>query len=278
MIIAKVNGKKITSEQLVCESVFINMRHNDISAEELKKRALKNLIEAELVTQAAGKMGITVEEHEVDDAFIDVLTQFCTEEKYRQKLEEMQLTEDELRDRLEMHVRVEKYLQGRFECIDEECEEKMKAFFESNRELFRTDVRAKVSHILVRGECSNALETAQQIRARIKTEKDFEEEAKVNSCCPSCMKNGDLGFVLHGQLMPELDEEIFKLKSGDLSEIIKTKFGYHIFYIKEFEQPRDLDFHEVKHLLKKYRKKLYFEMNVEKHYAKLRKEADIKIL
>ena len=278
MIIAKVNGTKITSEQLACESIFINMQHNDITAEELKKRAMKNLIDAELVTQAAGKMGITVEEHEIDEAFIDVLTQFCTEKKYREKLEELHLTEEELRDRLEMRVRVGKYLQGRFDCEDKECEQKLHEFFDSNRELFRTDDRVKVSHILVRGECANALDTAKEIRSNIKCEKDFEDQAQVNSCCPSCMKNGDLGFVMHGQLMPELDEEIFKLKSGELSDIIKTKFGYHIFYVREVEHARDLNFNEVKHLLKKYRKKLYFDMNVEKHYVELRDKADIKII
>ncbi|MCF7918794.1 MAG: peptidylprolyl isomerase [Candidatus Cloacimonetes bacterium] len=277
MIVARINGKEITSRQLDCESIFMNLRCKDISAQETTRKALKSLINTELVTQAAEKLGIIVEEYEVDEGFVDVITHFCTEEKYKAKLEEYHLTETELRNRLEKHILVGKYLHNRFDCDDDDCEEKLLKFFESNSDLFITEDRARVSHILISNNLPDAIETARNIRKKIKTEKDFEELAQNNSCCPSVLKNGDLGYVIPGQLMPELDEAIFKLNKGEVSDIIETIFGYHIFYIKEYEPARRLDFLEVKHLLKRYRQKMFFELNVEKHYAELRQQADIDI-
>ena len=56
----------------------------------------------------------------------------------------------------------------------------------------------------------------------------FAELAKANSACPSSAKGGDLGEFTHGQMVKEFDEVAFKLDVGQVSDPVKTQFGYHL--------------------------------------------------
>lgn len=277
MIVAKVNGREITEEQLACESIITGFKCKEMTADEIREQALKNLVDSELVMQAAIGQGIGIADYEVDEAMVDLLSSFSSEDSYHNKLTELNLTEDELRERLSMHVLVSKYLQGKFDC-DDDCEEKLKNFYVSNRDLFKTEDRVKLSHILIRKECDDSKKYAEEVHRKIKSEEDFEKMAKSNSCCPSCMKNGELGYISRGQFMPELDNEIFALDKGEMSNIIETEFGYHIFYIKDYEHARNLKFEEIKHVLANYRRRLYFDLYVTKHFKELRAKAEIELL
>ena len=61
----------------------------------------------------------------------------------------------------------------------------------------------------------------------------FAELAKANSDCPSGSRGGDLGFFPHGQMVPEFDKAAFELPVGKISDIVKTKFGYHLILVTE---------------------------------------------
>lgn len=84
-----------------------------------------------------------------------------------------------------------------------------------------TKVRA--SHILVEKQ-SQALKVLEELKAGA----DFRELAKKYSTCPSGKKGGDLGQFGRGQMVREFEQAAFALKSGQVSEPVKTQFGYHI--------------------------------------------------
>ena len=56
----------------------------------------------------------------------------------------------------------------------------------------------------------------------------FAELAKANSACPSSAKGGDLGEFTHGQMVKEFDEVSFAQQEGQISDPVKTQFGYHL--------------------------------------------------
>ena len=218
-----------------------------------------------------------MEEHEIDEALVKFLSHFSDEQKFNSKLKEIEITEEELRARLELHVRVGKFLAGKFDYQDESCEEKLLKFFEANRELFITDDKIRLSHVLIEGYCEEVRECAENIRREISSAEDFKFQVQTASHCPSCLQNGDLGYLLKGELIPELDEIAFGMKPGEISDVIKTPYGYHILMVTECIPARQLEFEEVREFLSQYHQNLLMELNVEKYLNELRQKADIKI-
>jgi|TARA_B110000467_G_scaffold121474_1_gene112958 foldase protein PrsA len=83
--------------------------------------------------------------------------------------------------------------------------------------------KVKCSHILVEKQ-SQALELLEEI----KKGKKFGAVAKETSTCPSGKKEGDLGYFTKGQMVKEFEDVAFRLQIGEISDPVKTEFGYHI--------------------------------------------------
>ena len=81
----------------------------------------------------------------------------------------------------------------------------------------------KASHILVQSK-----EQAEELKKEILEGKDFIDMAKANSMCPSGATGGDLGFFGTGMMVKEFEEAAFALNKGEISEPVKTQFGWHL--------------------------------------------------
>lgn len=89
-----------------------------------------------------------------------------------------------------------------------------------------TEVRA--SHLLV-----DTKEEVEALRKEILDGADFAEVAKRVSKCPSGAKGGDLGFFGKGRMVPEFEQAAFVLPVGQVSEPIKTQFGWHLLIVTD---------------------------------------------
>ena len=69
---------------------------------------------------------------------------------------------------------------------------------------------------------------ALQLLDEIKKGKKFGSAAREISKCPSRKKDGSLGYFTKGMMVKEFDQVAFKLQIGEISEPVKTEFGYHI--------------------------------------------------
>ncbi len=116
--------------------------------------------------------------------------------------------------------------------------EEVKTYFMAHRDAFIKPESAKASHILVDSE-----EKAKEILAEIKDGLDFTEAAKKYSSCPSASQGGDLGEFTRGRMVPEFEAATFAMQVGEISEPVKTQFGYHIIKLDELlpEQPAKLE-------------------------------------
>ena len=83
--------------------------------------------------------------------------------------------------------------------------------------------KIRASHILTEKQ-SQALKVLEELKSGT----DFSQLAKKYSQCPSGKKGGDLGQFGRGQMVREFEQTVFALKIGEISQPIKTKFGYHI--------------------------------------------------
>ncbi len=83
-------------------------------------------------------------------------------------------------------------------------------------------------HILVKTE-----QEAKQILEELKKGANFERLAQLRSLCPSGKRGGDLGFFGRGQMVRPFEQAAFSLKKGEISQPVKTEFGWHTIKVTE---------------------------------------------
>ena len=107
-------------------------------------------------------------------------------------------------------------------------DEEAKKFYDEHPDQFTQPERVHVRHVLISDDVTSA-DAIAKIQADLKAGVSFDEVAKSRSLCPSAAQGGDLGEVSKGQMVPEFEAAAFALKNpGDLSEPVKTQFGWHI--------------------------------------------------
>lgn len=144
-------------------------------------------------------------------------------------------------------------------------------------------VRAR--HILVKSERTDdmkkraaALEKIKGIKRELDQGADFEELVKKKSDGPGAANGGDLGFFTKGQMVPEFDKAAFSLPVGGISDVIETKFGYHILRVEEKRAAQKLRYDDIKMDLANYLYQKRGQERYEEFVAELRKKSDVKIL
>lgn len=123
----------------------------------------------------------------------------------------------------------------------EVSEDDMKKYYEENKAYFKKPESVHAAHILV-DDKEKATDLAKQAREGA----DFADLAKEHSSCPSSQNGGDLGTFGRGQMVPEFDQKVFDMKDGEISEPVKTQFGYHIIKRIEGKPEEEKSFDEVR--------------------------------
>ncbi len=129
--------------------------------------------------------------------------------------------------------------------------DRIKMFYDDNKARYVKDEEIQASHILIKvDDKTNDAAAKTKIDAiykDVKAGKDFAELAKQNSQCPSAPKGGDLGYFARGRMVPEFDNAAFALKNkGDISDIVKTQFGYHIIKLTDRKERSETKLEGVK--------------------------------
>lgn len=132
-------------------------------------------------------------------------------------------------------------------------EAEVRAYYDTNKESYKRPKQFKASHILVKVNPSSNQEerTAYEKKAKELAEKakrgdDFHNLAYYNSDDRSKYVGGDLGYFHEGQTVPEFEQALKKMKVGDVSDPVKTMYGWHIIKLVEFNDAKQLDYEESK--------------------------------
>ena len=130
----------------------------------------------------------------------------------------------------------------------------LQGVYNSSLDRFRTPERVKIRHILIAinktTTDAQAHATATDVLSQLKSGKDFAELARKYSKDPgSAAKGGDLDFVSRGQMVKPFEDAAFSLKTGEMSGLVKTDYGYHILQVQAREDAHVKPFAEVKDAL-----------------------------
>lgn len=116
-------------------------------------------------------------------------------------------------------------------------------YYEANGQLFTEPEQRKAAHILFKATDKDSAQTheeqlakANDVLAMARKGEDFSELAKQYSEGPSKDTGGALGFFEQGQMVPAFDDAVFSMNKGDISEVVKTQFGYHIILLEDIRE------------------------------------------
>ena len=133
------------------------------------------------------------------------------------------------------------------------ADEDLKQYFEDNKTAFSKPETRKASHILIKPESDSeqaqeqALKEANELLAKINAGEDFSELAiDVSDDKGSAKNGGDLGVITPGVMVKEFEDAVFLLNQDEVSEPVKTEFGYHIIKVTELVPESIPAFDEVK--------------------------------
>lgn len=188
-----------------------------------QQNALAYLVQRAQFEQQAEKLKVVVTDEEVDERVKRVLTQFFggDRKKYEEALEKQGITDAQVRDELRATLTSEKI----FERVGDTAKvtaAEVKAYYDAHPELYSQPPSRRVRHILV---ASKAL--ADDIHGQLSDGADFATLAKKYSTDSSKDVGGTL-TIRKGETVPQFEKTALALKVNELSEPVKTRFGWHI--------------------------------------------------
>ena len=259
-VMADVNGVKITFGQLdqrVREQIPNVTGHGTISPARLRKRAyemLDQMVTDELILQEAARLHITVDQKRVNAEMAKQRSQFETEAAYQNALKQRQWTEQLFRQRVERAMLIQ-------QVVDQEVNDKvtvtdgdLAAYYRDHMDKFKIPIQYRLRLLLVSvdpsatpGEWEQAKQRAESYRIRALKGEDFASLARQYSGdADTKHKGGDTGLVHHGQLgLPGVEDAVEHLKPGQITEPVRSLYGYYIAEVVETRPARQQTFDEL---------------------------------
>lgn len=166
-------------------------------------------------------------------------------------------------------------------------EDDIKSYYKAHQEEFEAPEMIRVRHILIRNPMSKSdsiddknkrKEKAEEVLKKIKAGEDFAGLASESSeDQASKEKGGDLGLITKGMMVPELEKVAFSLRPGEVSDIIETRYGFHIIKVEEKRESFIEPYEKIKD---KVKEKLFNDLKktgVEEFIRKVEKDAGVEI-
>jgi parvulin-like peptidyl-prolyl isomerase len=209
---------------------------------QLRNAIVRSLVEQAQFEIAAEELNVTVTDADVDKRLAELKEQFFQgdEQKYKDELEAQGLTEEQVKSDLRTRLLSEKV----FEKVTNEVEitdEDVQKYYDDNAAQFETPASREVRHILVKSKAR-----ADELHAQLEDGADFAKLARQYSTDPASKKDGGKFTAQQGATVAPFDKGAFDLDTGELSEPVKTQFGWHIIEaVGDIEEKSTQDLSEV---------------------------------
>jgi peptidyl-prolyl cis-trans isomerase C len=266
-ILVRVNGKAVSQLEMQRQADMLleQLRHYADSAQvasmmpTIRQQALDNAINRILLEEAVQKLGITTDKAAIDGKIESYRKNFVSEEAFQASLAKQGLSADKLPGEVELALRAEELFRQRTAAVPPASDAEIREFYNNNPERFQQPERVRASHILIKTDANDSeavkaekRKKIEDILASVKKGADFASQARAHSECPSKEQGGDLGYFERGSMVPEFEAVAFALKTGQLSGIVETQFGYHIIKVADHAKPAATPFEETKQQLSAY--------------------------
>lgn len=256
--VLKVNNTQLTdtdvslAEKLVTNQMQGAAPGTQVKPEIVLRHAVDQLIGRTLLLQAAREAKTTVEPVEVA-AVIDQQKSGKNAAAFDKYLKDSGLSEQDYTRKVEDQMVVRKFVESTIANKITISDTDAKAFYDANPTKFEHPEEVRLRTILVKvdpnadeKQLAAAKERAELARKRVNLGEDMASVARDGSDDPSKARGGDIGWVRKGMLLAELEASVWAMKPGELSPVLKTSLGYHVFKVEDRRIAGKLPFDDVK--------------------------------
>jgi peptidyl-prolyl cis-trans isomerase C len=280
-VVARVNGIEITRAEVDEKTAQMRAaRIHDGAEDEMDPAALRNvaldkLILQELAYERAKSRGITVSGRELDDAIAEIKASVGGEEKYREGLKKRQMTEDELRGKLERNLMVkhifEKEVSGEIVVTEEE----MRKEYERVKDEFSMPEKVVIDDIVLflPLEDENSMKIAGDFLRKIQDDPE-RNPWNIPTDGSFAVREREITKAKQGELYAEAR----KLKEGEISGVIRTSDSFHIILLKKYTPAVEVTFEQLRDRIERRLHALAQQKKLEEWESELKKGAAIEIL
>jgi peptidyl-prolyl cis-trans isomerase C len=244
-VLAKVGRKSITRNDIEARiDTYPEQFRDALKQDQNMQRILQQVINEEVLLLAAQKEGIS------------------TSESVKAELEKQR------KDYI-----INEVLNKKINNVITISDEEVKAYYDQNEAQFGPLETRRARHILVEKE-----NEARRILRQINNGANFAEMAKRHSQDNTKENGGDLGYFRRGQLVKPFENTAFKLKKGQVSDIVKSQYGYHIIKLEDIRVRPKLSFEDVKETIKNQLLGAKRRQASDQYIKNIREEFNVKII
>jgi len=231
-----VNGEKIEDTAIRQEVERLRPDYERVFADQEPKEreaqlldwSRENVIERILINQEAQKNGDKIPPDKVESALAKLKEQYADPQKLYEDFDTQD--DEEIKKDIETQMRVEQRLTQICQHVPKPSKAAIQDYYEKNKEQYKSGERVRVAHIVKYVNWQTDEETAyreiSQAHDELKHGAAFEAVVdKYTDCADS---GGDLGYVSRGQMVEEFEDVVFNLGEGQISDVFRSRFGFHV--------------------------------------------------
>ena len=214
---------------------------SDSELSSLKQQVAKEYEIQNLILSSNEARDIHIPESVIDTSIKEVKSRYADQDEFLNDIESNGMSEQGFRAALARELKVEAVLDRVSSKSVAISDMDTMIYYHMHFDRFKLPETRTARHILItinsdyeENQKQNALQRIEKVRDRLlKKTKRFSEQALKHSECPTAMNGGLLGRVRKGELYPELDAELFRMKEGAISEVIESELGFHVLYCEK---------------------------------------------
>lgn len=230
-VVATINGEAITKEELYNKLVEKN-----------GQQTLDVLITNKIVDMELKKKNVQVTDGDINNEMQKLVEAYGGQDALNQVLANYGYTISDMKQDIKMNLSATKLIGDTIKVTEDD----MKKYFEENKANFGQPEQVKASHILVDSEAK-----ALEVKKKLSEGADFAALAKEYSTDESNKdQGGDLGYFGKGDMVAEFENAAFSLKVGEISDPVKTQYGYHIIKVVDKKEAKPATYEENKDKIK----------------------------
>ncbi|GAB4243941.1 MAG: peptidylprolyl isomerase [Acidobacteriota bacterium] len=287
-VVAAVNESSISREELISRVESIRAQMNLPGGAlplSIYRSVLDELINIELLYQAAQQAGLAASDEEVEADLADLKSRFPNAEAFEQELAAESMTVDQLKAILRKDLSVQKFVEQKLASAAQVSDADVRSFYDEHQAEFRQPEQVRLRHILLRVPQDATPEQRRAVRARLLELRkqivdggaDFGALAREHSEDPGSKAQGGELVVGRGQTVEAFESAVFALGVGEVSDVVETPYGLHLVKVEEKIPARTVSFEELAPRIREYLERDKTRAQVELEVERLRQGAAIQV-